>query len=410
MSINIINNNEIGLSVRTKLNKGIQSVNSLNELTSSVDTRLGSLETESGSIRTDFTNFTSSIDTTIKAKLNEDSILSGSLLQVKTFLELQNVDNTADINKPLSNPQKEYVDEVAQGLTSRPSAKVATTTNLSATYDNGVSGSGATLTSTVSQSLDSVGIDGINTFFIDDEILVKNQLSEFENGIYIVTDTGSVSNPWELTRATFDDESNEVPGSFVFVTSGSVNNNTGWVLTVNDSDSFTIGTDDINVIQFSGAGTYTAGNALNLSGSEFNVVESDITLSELDGYGSYTSSVDSDIQQVQTNLENLTGSFNTFTSSYNTGSFTGSFTGDGSGLTNLPDAGGGLEGTDYVFVSANGTDTENAQELQDAYDLAKTKVSTSQESQAISSFDQGFEKSNGQYEIVVDGGLSNFEV
>lgn len=51
------------------------------------------------------------------------------------------------------------------------------------------------------------------------------------------------------------------------------------------------------------------------------------------------------------------------------------FSGDGSGLTNLP--GGGLEGSQYVFVAADGTDVENAQELQAAYDEAKNKVSVS---------------------------------
>jgi len=74
-----------------------------------------------------------------------------------------------------------------------------------------------------------------------------------------------------LDRADFADESDEIAGSFVFVTEGTEFANSGWVLVVDDAATFTLDTDDIAVNQFSGAGTFTAGAGLSLTGSEFSV-------------------------------------------------------------------------------------------------------------------------------------------
>jgi len=172
----------------------------------------------------------------------------------------------ADPSQPLQAATKQYVDDVAQGLHIHPSSVTATTSNLTATYSNGTSGVGATLTNSGTQA--ALVIDGI-TLNTNDRVLVKNQTSQLQNGIYTVTDTGSVSTNWVLTRATDMDQSAEVDGGdFTFVTGGTVNDNTGWVQT---STGVTIGTDAIVWQQFSGAGTYLAGNGLTLTGNIFTI-------------------------------------------------------------------------------------------------------------------------------------------
>jgi hypothetical protein len=101
-------------------------------------------------------------------------------------------------------------------------------------------------------------------------VLVKNQTNKAENGRYNLTTLGDGSNPWVLTRCGLCDESDEIPGTYTFVQNGTVNEGTGWVQIVNDPTTFVIGTDDINVYQFSGS-TYTAGDGLTLTGTVFSI-------------------------------------------------------------------------------------------------------------------------------------------
>ena len=170
---------------------------------------------------------------------------------------------------------KLYVDEVAQGLKVRPSARIATTGDLSATYDNGVAGVGSTLTSTTNETFpDTDGVTG--PFVLDTRILVKAQTNSAENGLYVLTTVGDGSTPWVLTRCDLCDTSEEIPGSFVFVSEGTQYGDTGWAAIT--PDPFTIGTSPINWTQFSGAGTYLAGNGLTLTGEVFSVnVDNDTT-------------------------------------------------------------------------------------------------------------------------------------
>jgi hypothetical protein len=62
-----------------------------------------------------------------------------------------------------------------------------------------------------------------------------------------------------------------VPGSYIFIQKGDTYKSTAWVLEVDNPLTFTIGTDDINAVQFSGIGTFTAGNGLTLTGTEFAI-------------------------------------------------------------------------------------------------------------------------------------------
>ena len=154
---------------------------------------------------------------------------------------------------------KAYVDSVSQGLDVKNSVEAATTTNLSATYSNGTAGVGATLTFGSAVTT----LDGY-TLVNGDRILVKDQTNAFENGIY--TRTSSTV----FTRAIDADTSSDLSGGvFVFVEQGTLNGDNGYVFTHNGAP--TIGTTNLPVSQFSGAGQITAGAALTKTGNQLDV-------------------------------------------------------------------------------------------------------------------------------------------
>jgi hypothetical protein len=168
---------------------------------------------------------------------------------------------------------KQYVDEIAQGLNVKPSVHAATTENLSAEYDNGEDGVGATLTASVDGAW--VGSDGVTSGWdIFNSILVKDQTNKEENGRYYISDYGSSTTPWVLTRCIYCDTSDEIPGSYIFVTDGDTYTGTGWTALVDNPATFVIGTDDINYTQFSGTGTIIAGTNIEIDGNEINVINS----------------------------------------------------------------------------------------------------------------------------------------
>src|SRR6056300_934307 len=161
---------------------------------------------------------------------------------------------------------KAYVDQVAQGLDTKPSVRAATTADLSATYSNGSSGVGATLTA---GSNGAIVIDGVS-LSVDDRVLVKNQSTASQNGIYRVSTQGDGSTAFVLTRATPEDQPEELTGgSFVFVEEGTANANNGYVFTHTGQPTF--GTTNLDVAQFSGAGQITAGAALSKTGNQLDV-------------------------------------------------------------------------------------------------------------------------------------------
>jgi hypothetical protein len=163
---------------------------------------------------------------------------------------------------------KAYVDAAAEGLAVKPAVKAATTENLTATYDNGTAGVGATLTATANGAFPT--IDGVSTWALFNGILVKDQTNKAENGRYFISQLGNGSTPWILTRCSKCDEPSEIPSMYVFVQEGTLYNSTGWVATV-DTLPLIVGTGEIVFTQFSGAGTYLAGDGLDLTGSTFKV-------------------------------------------------------------------------------------------------------------------------------------------
>lgn len=176
------------------------------------------------------------------------------------------ITSVADPTSSQDAATKNYVDTVAQGLHVHGPVAAATTNTLSAltsggtvTYANGTLGVGATLT--LQNGLTT--LDGY-TLQNGDRILVKNQANQAHNGIYTWATGGTV-----LTRATDSDTAAEnAGGDFCFVVNGSVYGDTGFVQT---EVVTTMGTSNIIYAQFSGAGTYVAGNGLTLTGSTFDV-------------------------------------------------------------------------------------------------------------------------------------------
>ena len=169
---------------------------------------------------------------------------------------------------------KMYVDQVAQGLDTKPSCKLATTTNLTATYSNGSLGVGATLTNSGTQATLTLDSTAAN---LDDRILVKDQTTRTQNGIYVVTNVGGASSNWVLTRATPEDQPAELSGgAFVFVEEGVLNANNGYTFTHTGAPTF--GTTNLDVSQFSGAGQITAGAAMSKDGNQLDVEVDDSSI------------------------------------------------------------------------------------------------------------------------------------
>ena len=172
---------------------------------------------------------------------------------------------------------KEYADSIASGLNFHQSCNLATTTVLPAcTYNNGSSGVGATLTATANGALT---VDSVLTV-VNNRILVKNQVSGAQNGIYVVTQVGTAGTPFILTRATDYDTSgtgtNEIDqGDFVLILSGTSYANTSWVQQT--PLPITVGTTAIVWVQFGAPITYTAGTGLNESPTyTFNIANTGV--------------------------------------------------------------------------------------------------------------------------------------
>ena len=172
-----------------------------------------------------------------------------------------------NLSDPSSNQDaatKSYVDAVAQSLRVIPSALAATTSDLGGVY------SAINKTITIPPTA-ILNIDGVTDWDVGDRILVKDQTVSSQNGSYEITAVGDALTSWVITRGEYFNETSEIPGSFQFVTDGTINGSTGWVATVVDAESFVLDIGDVTWYQFSGAGTYTGGDGLTLNGNDFSV-------------------------------------------------------------------------------------------------------------------------------------------
>jgi len=177
----------------------------------------------------------------------------------------------ADPQSPNDATNKRYVDNLVQGLNVKPSALAATTGDLAGAFNS----ANNTL---VLPPYNVMNIDGVTTWEIGDNILVKDQTNPAENGTYDVIQLGNAFVPWVLKRSEYANESSELPGAFEFVVDGTVNGNKAFVATVIDAETFTINQDAVTWTQFFGEGNYFAGKDLTLvNGREF-VLNSNVNL------------------------------------------------------------------------------------------------------------------------------------
>ena len=162
-------------------------------------------------------------------------------------LNSQKITGLADPTADADAANKGYVDGVAQGLDVKDSVVATTTANgtLSTAFANGQS------------------IDGV-TLQTGDRILIKNQTTASQNGIYNVNASGAPS------RTTDMGTGSNAAGAFVFVEQGTVNAENGFTCT-SDTGSAVVGTNNLTFAQFSGAGQIIAGDGLDKSGNTLSV-------------------------------------------------------------------------------------------------------------------------------------------
>ena len=273
------------------------------------------------------TNSSVTVGTTAIA-LGASSLTLGGLTSVAV---------TQDPVSALQLATKQYVDAVAEGLHVHASCAAATTGTLASitggtvTYNNGTAGVGATLTLSVALTV----LDGY-TLLNGDRVLVKNEATQANNGIYTWATGGTV-----LTRATdFDTAAEMASGDFTFISYGTLYGSTGWVQT----DPVTVvGTSPVTWIQFSGSGAYTAGTGLTLTGTQFSISNTAVTAAS---YGSAT--------QVGTFTVNAQGQL-TSASNTTVTPAVGSITGLGTGVATALGVNVGSAGAFVTFNGALGT-------------------------------------------------------
>ena len=212
------------------------------------------------------------------AALSNSSVTIGSTsvalgATATTLAGLTSVTLTQDPTLALQAATKQYVDvAVSSGIHFHTPVLVEAPANLTVTYANGTAGVGATLTNAGAQA--ALVLDGV-TLSVADRVLIHQQTTQTQNGIYVVTTVGSGATNWVLTRSSDADTYAAASatalgeGSTVFVQQGTVG--AGTTYTCNTSGTITFGTTNITFVEISSAQIYSAGTGLTLTGTVFSL-------------------------------------------------------------------------------------------------------------------------------------------
>ena len=145
---------------------------------------------------------------------------------------------------------KGYVDAARQGLDVKQSVRVASTANVA-----------------ITTGLEAGDIiDGV-TLVAGDRVLLKDQTTTSQNGIYVAVASGAASRSSDANGTA--DTGELKSGTFAFVEEGTVNFDSGFVISTDGT--ITVGSTGITWTQFSGAGSFEAGDGLSKSGTTVNV-------------------------------------------------------------------------------------------------------------------------------------------
>ncbi len=256
-------------NITTNIN-AITSINSVitalsGTLATSISNATGNITALSATMATSIDNTNTNV-TALSATL-ATSIANHMPLAGGTFTGA--VTLNADPATNLQPATKQYVDNLtAAALHFHEAVRLESPVNLNATYNNGTAGVGATLTNAGTQT--ALVIDGIAAV-VADRVLLYQQTNQTHNGVYVVTDIGSGSTNWILTRSadtntSGDSDANSLDeGSYFFVSEGDTGAGESYVC--NTVGTITFGTTNITFAQFSSALNYTAGSGININAS-----------------------------------------------------------------------------------------------------------------------------------------------
>jgi hypothetical protein len=192
--------------------------------------------------------------------IGSTSIGSGATVTTITGLTLSGGLAAADPTTSLGLATKQYVDAVVTQINYHQSVVAASISNSGVIYNNGTSGVGATLTADTNRALTT--LDGVSVA-LNDRVLIKDQTTQLQNGIYTLTTVGSGSVPFVLTRATDADNnpSGEMKnGDEVFCVGGTTNGGKSFINSTT-VDPIVIGTTAITFSEYYAALPSQTGNS-----------------------------------------------------------------------------------------------------------------------------------------------------